>query len=133
MNKPVKRFIDCEELRNELIKNPSSDKVGLLLMKFPSHMLITDQFRGYSQSTKDEMYSESLIQMIKAIPKLDLSQPAPKIFAYLNLTCYRAFLQILRKYYKNRNMMRDLLEKQLFDEGKSQKQINEILNKNEEN
>ena len=110
----------------------ASDRLGEMLMKIAAHYMNHPNYVRYPRYIKEEIMSNSICAMFKALPcyKFDYKNP----FAYFTQICWSCAMDYLIKYYKFVNFKRDIQMEYIanqIDEGvnvKSGTQYMKILN-----
>lgn len=74
-----------------------------------NHILRSKSFSNYNQDLKDDLASHALEKCIKNIKNYK-KEKADVCFNYYTRTIFCAFMDVLGKYYKHKNLIRELEE-----------------------
>ena len=86
-----------------------------MFIKMTDHILCHSNFRNYQHSLKEEMKGYALMLLVKYSHNCNAYEREPtSVFAYLTTIIFNGYKQILKKYYKQQNMKREL-ERQYVD------------------
>ena len=92
-----------------------SEELGQIFIKMTDHILCHSNFRNYQHSLKEEMKGYALMLLVKYSHNCNAYEREPaSVFAYLTTIIFNGYKQILKKYYKQQNMKREL-ERQYVD------------------
>ena len=92
-----------------------SEELGQIFIKMTDHILCHSNFRNYPYSLKEEMKGYALMLLVKYSHNCNAYEREPtSVFAYLTTIIFNGYKQILKKYYKQQNMKREL-ERQYVD------------------
>ena len=92
-----------------------SEELGQIFIKMTDHILCHSNFRNYPHSLKEEMKGYALMLLVKYSHNCNAYEREPtSVFAYLTTIIFNGYKQILKKYYKQQNLKRDL-ERQYVD------------------
>ena len=85
------------------------DKLALMILSIPQHMLQSKCFCGYEHYLKEDMMMHAYIKIVKNLKnfKPELGSSA---FKYFSRCCYFAFCETIMSYYRHRNMIEQLTE-----------------------
>ena len=85
------------------------DKLALMIMSIPQHMLRSKCFSGYDRHLKEDMVMNAYLKIVK-----NLKNFRPEIgasaFKYFSRCCYFAFCETIMSFYKHKNMIEALTE-----------------------
>lgn len=97
-------YINNQMLYDEIIKwresgkEKISDSLGKMIMLLAKKILNHRNFSRYTDSLKEEMYTEAIISMLKAIPKFD-HEKYKNPFAYLTSCAWNSNIGVIGKFY----------------------------------
>jgi DNA-directed RNA polymerase specialized sigma24 family protein len=97
-------YINNKMLYDEIVKWRESgkekltDSLGRAIMLLAKKILNHRNFSRYNDIIKEEMYTESIISMIKAVPKFDCEKYSNP-FAYLTSCAWNANIGVIGKFY----------------------------------
>ena len=83
------------------------DKLALMILSIPQHMLHSKCFRGYDSHLKEDMVMNAYLKVVKNLKNFDPSFGA-SAFKYFSRCCYFAFCETIMSYYKHKNMIEQL-------------------------
>ena len=106
-------YIDRNELHSEMktYKDTGiiSERLGQLFLTMIDHILGHSNFRNYAYDLKEEMKSHALLMIIKYVHNCNAyERDATSVFAYVTTIIFNAYRQVLKKYYKQLNLKREL-------------------------
>ena len=112
-------YLDKEEFAAEIAKWRESaekvedrvmhDKLALMILSIPQHLLQSKCFRGYEHHLKEDMVMNAYVKIVKNLKNYN---PAfgSSAFKYFSRCAYFAFCETIMQYYKHRNMIESLTE-----------------------
>ena len=77
------------------------------IREIATRMLGAARYRGYDYDMRQDMASEAFIKVLKNLKNIKKDK-LDKIWSYITLCCQCAYATYLARYYKHRNLMRDL-------------------------
>lgn len=85
------------------------DRLALMIISIPQHMLHSKCFCGYEHHLKEDMVMNAYLKIVKNLKNYnpDFGSSA---FKYFSRCCYFAFCETIMSYYKHRNMIEQLTE-----------------------
>ena len=112
-------YLDKQEFAAEIAKWRDSaekveervmhDKLALMIMSIPRHMVQSKCFRGYDHHLREDMVMNAYLKIVK-----NLKNFRPEIgasaFKYFSRCCYFAFCETIMTYYRHKNMIEALTE-----------------------
>ena len=112
-------YLDKEEFAAEIAKWRDSaekvedrvvhDKLALMVLSIPNHMLRSKCFCGYEHHLKEDMVMNAYLKIVKNLKNYNPAFGA-SAFKYFSRCCYFAFCETIMKYYKHKNMIEELTE-----------------------
>ena len=112
-------YLDKEEFAAEIAKWRESaekvedrvmhDRLALMVLSIPQHMIRSKCFCGYDYHLKQEMVMNAYLKIVKNLKNFDPSFGA-SAFKYFSRCCYFAFCETIMCYYKHTNMIEALTE-----------------------
>ena len=112
-----KIYLDKEEFAAEIAKWRDSaekvedrvvhDKLALMVLSIPQHMLHSKCFCGYDHHLKEDMTMNAYLKIVKNLKNFNPAFGA-SAFKYFSRCCYFAFCETIMKYYKHKNMIEEL-------------------------
>lgn len=113
MGRPKKtRYLEPEDLARELMKsmppNPPTEELCRMLRSIAEHMCGDPRYVGYSKEMHEDMCSAALIKCLKNVKNFDPAKGASS-FNYFSRCCEHAFWYELSKYYRQKNVQRQML------------------------
>ena len=112
-------YLDKAEFADEIAKWRDSaekvedrvmhDKLALMIMSIPQHMLHSKCFSGYDHHLKEDMVMHAYLKIVKNLKNYnpDFGSSA---FKYFSRCAYFAFCETIMSYYKHKNMIEHLTE-----------------------
>ena len=112
-------YLDKEEFAAEIAKWRDSaekvedrvmhDKLALMILSIPQHLLQSKCFRGYEHHLKEDMVMNAYVKIVKNLKNYN---PAfgSSAFKYFSRCAYFAFCETIMSYYKHKNMIEQLTE-----------------------
>lgn len=110
-------YLDKEEFAAEIAKWRDSaekvedrvvhDKLALMILSIPQHMLHSKCFCGYDYHLKEDMVMNAYIKIVKNLKNFNPEFGA-SAFKYFSRCAYFAFVETIMKYYRHKNMIEDL-------------------------
>ena len=114
-----KIYLDKEEFASEIAKWRDSaekvedrvmhDKLALMILSIPQHMLHSKCFCGYDHHLKEDMMMNAYVKIVKNLKNFK-PEIGASAFKYFSRCCYFAFCETIMKYYKHKNMIEELTE-----------------------
>lgn len=85
------------------------DKLALMILSIPQHLLQSKCFRGYEHHLKEDMVMNAYVKIVKNLKNYN---PAfgSSAFKYFSRCAYFAFCETIMAYYKHKNMIEQLTE-----------------------
>ena len=112
-------YLDKEEFAAEIAKWRDSadkvedrvmhDKLALMIMSIPTHMLHSKCFRGYDHHLKEDMVMNAYVKIVRNLKNFKPEFGA-SAFKYFSRCTYFAFCETIMSYYKHTNMIEQLTE-----------------------
>ena len=112
-------YLDKEAFKDEIAKWRDSaekvedrrvhDKLALMILSIPQHMLQSKCFRGYDHHLKEDMVMSAYVKIVKNLKNFDPSFGA-SAFKYFSRCCYFAFCETIMSFYRHKNMIEQLTE-----------------------
>ena len=85
------------------------DKLALMIMSIPTHLLQSKCFRGYDHHLKEDMVMNAYLKIVKNLKNFK-PEIGASAFKYFSRCAYFAFCETIMSYYKHRNMIEKLTE-----------------------
>lgn len=85
------------------------DKLALMILSIPQHMLQSKCFRGYDSHLREDMMMSAYIKIVKNLKNFN-PEFGSSAFKYFSRCCYFAFCETIMTYYKHKNMIEALTE-----------------------
>ena len=85
------------------------DKLALMVLSIPQHMLHSKCFRGYDNHLKEDMVMNAYVKIVKNLKNFDPSFGS-SAFKYFSRCAYFAFCETIMSFYKHKNMIEELTE-----------------------
>lgn len=85
------------------------DKLALMILSIPQHLLHSKCFRGYDHHLKEDMVMSAYVKIVKNLKNFNPEFGA-SAFKYFSRCCYFAFCETIMTYYKHKNMLEELTE-----------------------
>ena len=85
------------------------DKLALMILSIPQHMLQSKCFCGYDYHLKEDMMMNAYVKIVKNLKNFNPEFGA-SAFKYFSRCCYFAFCETIMSYYKHKNMIEQLTE-----------------------
>ena len=117
--RPAERniYLDKEEFAAEIAKWRNSaerledrvmhDKLALMILSIPQHMLHSKCFCGYDYHLKEDMMMNAYVKIVKNLKNYNPEFGA-SAFKYFSRCCYFAFCETIMKFYKHKNLLEEL-------------------------
>ena len=86
-----------------------SDRLALMLMSIPEHMACSPSFRYYDLQTREDLKMDAYVKMAKNLKNFK-PEYGTNPFNYFTRCCACSFYETIMKYYRHRNMLRELKE-----------------------
>lgn len=80
------------------------DKLALMIMSIPTHMIQSKCFRGYDHHLKEDMVMSAYVKIVKNLKNFDPTFGA-SAFKYFSRCAYFAFCETIMTYYKHKNLI----------------------------
>lgn len=110
-------YLDKDEFAAEIAKWRDSaekvedrvvhDKLALMILSIPQHMLHSKCFIGYDYHLKEDMMMHAYLKIVKNLKNYNPAFGA-SAFKYFSRCAYFAFVETIMKFYKHKNMIEDL-------------------------
>lgn len=110
-------YLDKDEFKDEIAKWRESaekvedrvmhDKLALMILSIPQHMLHSKCFCGYDYHLKEDMMMNAYVKIVKNLKNYNPEFGA-SAFKYFSRCCYFAFCETIMKFYKHKNMIEEL-------------------------
>ena len=85
------------------------DRLALMVLSIPQHMLHSKCFCGYDYHLKEDMVMNAYVKIVKNLKNFKPEFGA-SAFKYFSRCTYFAFCETIMKYYKHKNMLEQLTE-----------------------
>ena len=85
------------------------DRLALMALSIPQHMLHSKCFCGYDYHLKEDMMMNAYVKIVKNLKNFNPELGA-SAFKYFSRCCYFAFCETIMSYYKHKNMIEQLTE-----------------------
>ena len=85
------------------------DKLALMILSIPQHMMHSKCFCGYDSHLKEDMVMNAYLKIVKNLKNFNPSFGS-SAFKYFSRCCYFAFCETIMTYYKHKNMIEQLTE-----------------------
>ena len=112
-------YLDKAEFADEIAKWRESaenvedrvmhDKLALMVLSIPQHMVQSKCFRGYDHHLREDMVMNAYVKIVKNLKNFDPSFGA-SAFKYFSRCAYFAFCETIMCFYKHKNMIEQLTE-----------------------
>ena len=83
------------------------DRLALMILSIPQHMLHSKCFSGYEHHLKEDMMMNAYVKIVKNLKNYN-PEFGSSAFKYFSRCTYFAFCETIMKYYKHRNMIEEL-------------------------
>ena len=83
------------------------DRLALMILSIPQHMLHSKCFSGYEHHLKEDMMMNAYVKIVKNLKNYNPEFGA-SAFKYFSRCCYFAFCETIMKFYKHKNMIEAL-------------------------
>ena len=90
-------------------------------------MLSSRSFNRYPPEQKQDMKSEALYRLMRALRKADLSQGPKKVWSYMTRTVFCSYLNVINKMYAEVEKKNKLAHDILAAQGLSEAKIEQLL------
>ena len=110
-------YLDKDEFAAEIAKWRDSaekvedrvvhDKLALMILSIPQHMLHSKCFCGYDYHLKEDMMMNAYVKIVKNLKNFNPEFGA-SAFKYFSRCCYFAFCETIMRYYKHKNLLEEL-------------------------
>ena len=112
-------YLDKQEFAAEIEKWKASaekvedrimhDKLALMIMSIPTHMVQSKCFRGYDHHLKEDMVMSAYVKIVKNLKNFN-PQFGASAFKYFSRCAYFAFCETIMCFYKHKNFIESLTE-----------------------
>ena len=85
------------------------DKLALMIMSIPTHMLHSKCFSGYDYHLKEDMVMNAYLKIVKNLKNFNPDFGA-SAFKYFSRCAYFAFCETIMSFYKHKNFIEQLTE-----------------------
>lgn len=85
------------------------DKLALMILSIPQHLLQSKCFRGYDSQLKEDMVMNAYLKIVRNLKNFNPAIGA-SAFKYFSRCAYFAFCETIMTYYKHKNMIEALTE-----------------------
>lgn len=85
------------------------DKLALMILSIPQHMLHSKCFCGYDHHLKEDMMMNAYVKIVKNLKNYNPEFGA-SAFKYFSRCAYFAFCETIMRYYKHKNLIEQLTE-----------------------
>ena len=85
------------------------DKLALMILSLPQHLLHSKCFCGYDYHLKEDMVMNAYVKIVKNLKNFK-PEIGASAFKYFSRCCYFAFCETIMSYYKHKNMIEQLTE-----------------------
>ena len=85
------------------------DRLALMILSIPQHMLHSKCFCGYDHHLKEDMMMNAYVKIVKNLKNFK-PEIGASAFKYFSRCCYFAFCETIMSYYKHKNMIEQLTE-----------------------
>lgn len=85
------------------------DKLALMILSIPQHMLHSKCFSGYDYHLKEDMVMSAYLKIVKNLKNYNPEFGA-SAFKYFSRCAYFAFCEVIMKHYKHKNLIEQLTE-----------------------
>ena len=97
--------------RDSAPKNKIEDRIiteefGKMIKMIAERLTNHSNFKNYSRELKQDMVSYACFKCIQGIRNYNFEYK--NAFAYFTTACYNAFVSVISKYYKDKNLNRDI-------------------------
>lgn len=110
-------YLDKDDFASEIAKWRDSaekvedrvvhDKLALMILSIPQHMLHSKCFCGYDYHLKEDMVMNAYLKIVKNLKNFK-PEIGASAFKYFSRCCYFAFCETIMKYYKHKNFIEEL-------------------------
>ena len=110
-------YLDKDEFASEIAKWRDSaekvedrvvhDKLALMILSIPQHMLHSKCFCGYDYHLKEDMVMNAYLKIVKNLKNFN-PEIGASAFKYFSRCCYFAFCETIMRYYKHKNFIEEL-------------------------
>lgn len=85
------------------------DKLALMILSIPQHMLQSKCFRGYDHHLKEDMLMNAYVKIVRNLKNFK-PEIGASAFKYFSRCTYFAFCETIMTFYKNKNFIEQLTE-----------------------
>lgn len=111
MKRTKKIYLTNEQLAKELLASQQlghpTEKVCKYFRMIATHLLGSNRYRNYSKDMQDDLVSAALVKCVKNIHNFK-PERSGSCFNYYTRCTEHAFWEVLSKYYKQKNIQREL-------------------------
>jgi len=86
-----------------------TEEFGKMIKMIAERLTNHSNFKNYSRELKQDMVSYACFKCIQGIRNYNFEYK--NAFAYFTTACYNAFVSIISKYYKDKNLNRDIAKR----------------------
>ena len=86
-----------------------NDKLALMILSIPQHLLHSKCFRGYDSHLKEDMLMNAYLKIVKNLKNYNPSFGS-SAFKYFSRCAYFAFCETIMCFYRHKNMIEQLTE-----------------------
>ena len=83
------------------------DKLALMVLSIPQHMIHSKCFRGYDSHLKEDMVMNAYLKIVKNLKNFK-PEIGASAFKYFSRCAYFAFCETIMCYYKHKNLLEQL-------------------------
>ena len=85
------------------------DKLALMVLSIPQHMLHSKCFCGYDSHLKEDMVMNAYVKIVRNLKNFK-PEIGSSAFKYFSRCCYFAFCETIMTFYRHKNMIEQLTE-----------------------
>ena len=85
------------------------DRLALMILSIPQHMLQSKCFCGYEHHLKEDMVMSAYLKIVKNLKNFNPELGA-SAFKYFSRCAYFAFCETIMSHYKHKNLIEKLTE-----------------------
>ena len=110
-------YLDKDEFAAEIAKWRESaekvedrvvhDRLALMILSIPQHMLRSKCFSGYAYDLKEDMVMSAYLKIVKNLKNFK-PEIGASAFKYFSRCAYFAFCEVIMRYYKHKNFIEEL-------------------------
>lgn len=90
-----------------------SEELGRMFMALTAKILNRSEFRNYSPELKEDLQGFAWYKLIRGLKNYDFNFTNP--FSWCSTSIFNSYLTCLKKYYKQINIKKDLMQKLLSE------------------